>query len=604
MGLIVSGMFKESSKTKDIDLVRVNDNHLLLKDLDITKSTYSTTKGVLLSLAYNPTRNHKLRLTSFYTHKSDDSTSYYKGFLEDRDESGSGDSVAKIYKLQFVTTGLFFAQLSGEHYIKKAADMKIDWTGSYSFAMRDEPDTRYSQLIDMYGTGEFYVYRSDDIKRSFYDHDESVVYFSPSVTFPFKQWNGLGSKVKVGGSVDYRDRESIGRTFTWDNNNSLGSYSTTPEPLEYLFSPLSIVGGSSAADATHYYLEEISGVNNSYNADMIIGGLYAMIDIPLVAKLRLVAGMRYEYADMNVYSYDTSTARMENLKRNPLERHNYLPGFSLTYSPTNDMNLRVAFSKTLTRPDFRECTDGKYPTMLSDEIILGNPDLVQTEVYNTDLRYEWFPSASEIIAVSFFYKHMVDPIEMLEITGSAGSATYQYTNAEYAHNLGTELEVKKNFAFIWKGLQDLSFSVNFAYIYSRIHVENTEDATYSTRNRALQGQSPYVVNTGLHYDNQDAGFSGSVLFNISGRRIMRVGTVYAGVKRGDVYEESVPRLDVVLKQRVMEGAFLKLILGNLIDPEIKLTQKRPLYGTTYSKTFTLKKYRDGRSIGLSYVHTF
>lgn len=604
VGLILSGMFKESSKTTDIDLLRVNDNHLILKDLDITKSTYSTTKGALLSLAYNPSLNHKIRLTSFYTHKSDDSTSYYKGFLEDRDESGTGDSVAKIYKLQFVTTGLFFAQLSGEHYIKEAADMKIDWTGSYSLAMRDEPDTRYSQLIDMYGTGEFYVYRADDMKRSFYDHDESVIFFSPAMTFPFKQWSGLTSKVKIGGSVDYRERESTGRTFVWNNSNVLGSTATTSEPLEDLFNSSTIVGGNADADATHYYLKENSGVNNSYNADMIIGGLYAMIDIPLATKLRLVLGLRYEYADMNVYTYSTSTKKYENLKKNPLEKHNFLPGLSLTYSPTSDMNLRAAFSKTLTRPDFRECTDGKYPTMLSDEIIVGNPDLVQTDVYNTDLRYEWFPSASEIIALSFFYKYMVNPIEMLEITGSAGSATYKFQNAVYAHNLGAELEIRKDFSFIWKGLKDLSMSFNFAYIYSIISVDDYDLAEYSTKDRPLQGQSPYVVNTGLHYDNQDAGFSGSVLFNISGRRIMRVGTVYAGVKRGDVYEEPVPRLDLVLKQRVMEGAFVKLTFANLIDPEIKETQERPKAGSNSSKTYTLNKYHDGRSIGLSYSQTF
>lgn len=600
IGLIFSGMFKESYKNKDIKLLRINDNGFVQKKLDIEKSTYSTTKGLLLSLAYNPNKDHKLRMTGFYTHMSSDNTSVYNGYLTDRDISGTGDS-AKLYKLQFVTTGLFFGQLSGEHYFEKAADMKFDWTGSYSFATRDEPDTRSSQLVSAAGTDYYYVYRPDDIKRRFQTHEESVAYFSPSFTFPFKQWTGLTSKVKFGASVDYRDRENEGRVFAWESPNF--DDSTATEPLEDLLGK-SNIGNPGSSGVNEFYIKEVSGVNNSYSADMIITGTYALIDIPIVSELRALLGLRYEYADMNVYTFNTATQKNENLKTTPLTAHNFLPALSMTWNAANDMNLRFAFSKTLTRPDFRECTDGKWETYLSDEVIVGNPELTQTDIYNADLRYEWFIDAVDLIAVSFFYKYIIDPVEMLEITGSGGTATYQYMNSPYAHNLGGEIELRKSFDFITKAMKDLSVSLNVAYIYSKIKVENNDLADYSTTDRAMQGQSPWVVNAGLHYDNNDVGFSGSALFNIAGRRIIRVGTVYSGVKRGDVYEEPAPRLDVVLKQRVMKGAYIKLSFENLIDPEIEMTQKRPNVLTGRTKNVTIEKYHEGRSIGFSYTHTF
>ncbi|HOO71204.1 MAG TPA: TonB-dependent receptor [Spirochaetota bacterium] len=601
IGLIFSTMFKESSKTVEYDIRRVNRNFVDLKNLETIKSTYSTTKGLLLSLGYNPSRNHKLRLTSYYTHSSKDSTSIEEGFLSDRNQSADplNLDVSKNYKLQFVNTGLFYSQLSGEHHIEKAADMIIGWEGTYSFATYDEPDTRTTELLDSEGDGNFFLRRADYVKRLFNEHEETVVTFSPDLILPFKQWDGLQSKVKVGGSFTYRERDAGGRIFTWENGGVIGSYPVSGTPVEDLFTSDHIVGSSSDVSDVDYMITESSGVNNTYGALLYIYGAFAQLDLLLIRDLRLVTGVRYEYADLSLESYDPYKGGISKQDENPYARHNYMPALSLTWEFVNDMNLRWSFSKTVVRPDFRECTNTKYNTLVSGETINGNPDLKQADVYSADMRYEWFPSASEIIAVSFFYKYLLNPIEMLQTAGTGGTE-FRYQNAEYAHNLGIELEAKKDLSFITKALKDLSIGVNVAYIYSRIHVEDLPTADYTTENRALQGQSPYVVNASLEYSNDKAGFTGTVLFNINGRRIVRVGIQ----GNGDVYEETVPKLDLVLKQKIDKCGQFKLTFKNLIDEPIEETQEQKNSITGKRKTFVLKKYREGRSIGLGYSYTF
>jgi TonB-dependent receptor len=477
--------------------------------------------------------------------------------------------------------------------------MIFGWEGAYSFATYDEPDTRTSELLDDEGSGNFYLRRADYVKRAFNEHDETVVTFSPDFTFPFKQWAGLASKVKVGASFTYRERDSGGRVFRWDNNNILGSYPTTAAPLEGLFTPDHIVGSIASTSATDYMIRETTGVNNTYGALLFIYGAFAQLDLLLLKELRLVTGVRYEHADLTLRSYDPYRGGIREQDENPYDRHNYMPALSLTWEFFKDMNLRWSFSKTVVRPDFRECTNTKYNTLVSGETINGNPDLTQSDVYSADMRYEWFPSAAEIISLSFFYKYLMNPIEMLETAGTGG-VEYRYQNARYAPNLGIELEAKKDLSFITRHLKDLSIGFNVAYIYSRIHVEDMPTADYTTDERGLQGQSPFVVNASLEYDNEDVGFTGTVLFNISGRRIVRVGIQ----GNGDVYEEMVPRLDIVLKQNIRSYGQIKLTLKNLIDEPIEETQEQQNSITGKKKTFVVSRYREGRSIGLGYSYTF
>lgn len=603
LGMVVAGLFREKSTTREIETLRVNNEFNVMKDYDVLKSTYATTNGLLFTLGLTSLA-HRFRLSSFYSHQSEDATSISHGFNNDRQEPTvtGAYSTEKYYRMQFVETSMLFTQLSGEHLLEDFLDSTVSWVGAYSRATRDEPDSRTVQLIDPNTTGEYYIYRIDDVKRRFLNHVEHVVDFATNIAIPFKQWSGLTGKFKVGGAFNYRKRVSRNRIFRWENSG-INVSTIHNEPLEELFTPENIVGWGQE-DNTHYYLKEVSMQNDQYTGILTVIGGFGQVDVPVVSKVRVVGGVRYEYSDMDLLSFNPITLKEENLKREPLKVHNYIPGVSVVYSFMEDANLRTAYSKTLVRPDFLDVTEFKRELAVPGEVMIGNPELKQCDIHHFDVRVEWFPTPAEIVAFSVFYKYLIKPIEMLEIQGTAGTAHYQVANADYAHNMGVELEFKRSLGMIANALQGVSLLFNCAYIYSRIHVIDLPYANYTNDERPLQGQSPYVINAGISYDNEKWGFNSTLLYNIQGRRILRVGLVTNNVPNGDVYEEAVGRLDLVIRQKIFGRGSIKFSASNLLNPKIRETQERTHAITGEKRRFTLEEYRDGRNFSLSASYSF
>ncbi len=631
IGFIFSGVFSESCKNVKTTYYKPYGNLTPEKLYNIENSQYNTNKGALFSLGFS-SEEHKIRATVFYNHKSKNSTEVASGYNADRQNSTSGIDLAKNYELKFVTSGLLFTQMTGEHNFP-AINTTIEWSGSYSQAKQEEPDTRQIQLVDAADAGTpgiYELYRSNDIRRYWIDHSDWVGEGSAAITYKFKQWTGVYSKFKAGAGLHVRERESSKRTFQWQNNGSVG-WDNPRERIEWYFGWPFIVGTTSPTDAYHYYLQEITTSGDKYSGSLNVINAYGQMDIPIIKQLRLVGGYRYEYSTMNLKTFDTTYLTNRDLYAEPLNQNNHLGGVSLTANPVDDINIRLAFSRTLGRPDFRELSPTVYSLISREVYIKGNKYLKQTDIYNYDFRAEWFPSANEIVALSGFYKYLIKPIEMLETAGTTSTTFYTYRNAKDARNIGVELEVKKNLAFGGsnkekKILKQFLVSVNAAYIWSRIKLKYTNtikrgdidplklgslssdltDLTvYTNRNRALQGQSPWMVNCGFEYDNNDVGFNASVMYNISGRRILRVGTLKSGIFFGDVYEEPYSKLDLVLKQRILKYGDIKVTFSNLIDPIIKITQEITNPALLINKKkITSESYRLGRAIGISYSYKF
>jgi hypothetical protein len=62
-----------------------------------------------------------------------------------------------------------------------------------------------------------------------------------------------------------------------------------------------------------------------------------------------------------------------------------------------------------------------------------------------------------------------------------------------------ELDIRKNLGFI--GLKDFSWSFNGALIKSKVQFEKGS----KEENRPMQGQSPYLINTGIFYTRSYEG---------------------------------------------------------------------------------------------------
>ena len=125
----------------------------------------------------------------------------------------------------------------------------------------------------------------------------------------------------------------------------------------------------------------------------------------------------------------------------------------------------------------------------------------------------------------------------------------------------------------------------------------------TSRQRPLQGQSPFVLNAFVDYDNSDSGTFVRLMFNTFGRRIYAVGA--QGLP--DMYEESVPGLDLAFSQRIFAikngrygslGRELRFELGanNLLNPKIRRTQ-----GEVRANTYEARKGISA-SMGLSWSY--
>ena len=97
-------------------------------------------------------------------------------------------------------------------------------------------------------------------------------------------------------------------------------------------------------------------------------------------------------------------------------------------------------------------------------------------------------------------------------------------------------------------LDNLTIFANGALIRSTIDLSNT--ASYDST-RALQGQSPYIINAGVTWTLPDWGLATTLVYNVIGDRVAQVGTVgYA-----DVYERHRNLLDA---ERTAFGGLLGL----------------------------------------------
>ncbi|MCB0293905.1 MAG: TonB-dependent receptor, partial [Calditrichaeota bacterium] len=110
--------------------------------------------------------------------------------------------------------------------------------------------------------------------------------------------------------------------------------------------------------------------------------------------------------------------------------------------------------------------------------------------------------------------------------------------------------------------------------------------------RELQGQSPYIVNLELAYDNYKTGTSAGIFYNVFGERLSEVSL--GGTP--NVFEQPRPELNLTLSQRVLPGLNAKFAAKNLLDSSVRKTHE--FKGTEY----VFRSYQTGRvySLGLSY----
>lgn len=346
---------------------------------------------------------------------------------------------------------------------------------------------------------------------------------------------------------------------------------SNPEPLSKAFDP----SGEGEIYASKF--------GDDFHKKPALHAGYLMMDSKIAKKLRLVYGVRAEY-----YNLNGANAILESFAANQKQNNgdltdysdlynrepdwNFFPSANLTYSLTPKMNLRLAYAKSIIRPDLREIAFFReYDFELGGSYWSQSP-IISTRIHHFDFRYEWYPAAGEVLSLSLFYKKLLYPMEIFAMQNKL----FELRNDKDAINKGIEVEARKSLAFTGVPvLKNLTLYGNFTRLFATVRpmtVNYTaQDAgnpnkLYVTENvgaeekRPQSGASNFMYNAGLYYDQKP--FSLSLSYNQIGNRFYRVGTAEVG----SLYEQPMQSLDAQLAVRLLKDkASIKLNVGNLLN---------------------------------------
>ncbi|HMB01104.1 MAG TPA: TonB-dependent receptor, partial [Spirochaetota bacterium] len=588
IGYLVSAMYKGSVDEKAKASINRTYDGDLQKEYSNVNSARKVKIGLLGSLGVIPLPAHKFRFTSFYSHNHKDNTIVEIG------QTGLETRVYKKYILNFENNDLFFTQLTGTHFLKKLNNIIVKWNGSFGRAKHSEPDKRSTELRTEMGDDDpesdgYFLQYFHRIFREFLEHKENSLGFNTEIQIPYKQWQGLNSRLYSGADLSIKKRDTKERIFQYEDGD-IYCDKDHGEPIEDYLNDENMVGFASTPDEID--LHEVTD-SSSYIGKLKILAFYLKTDLPLMRRLQFSGGIRYENSLMEMYDNNIWENDIVLIRDDALTRHNFLPSANFIFSPHHNINLRLSYSKSIARPDFREAVAISYNLNEGGKQVFGNDDLKQVDIHSADIRFELYPSELEIFSVSAFYKYIQKPIELLELfTSNPDEMKYKYRNGEFAHNLGMEIEIKKNFGFLNRFFKDFYISGNFAYIYSQIKVKDRPASVYAQKKRPMQGQSPYVVNATIGYQNKNIGITSTLLLNMVGKRIAAVTIIPGGYEKevGDVYEKPAPELDFVFKKTFSQKGSLKFSFKNILDKEYKIIRDEKIFG----------RQKKGRSINLSY----
>jgi TonB-dependent receptor len=359
--------------------------------------------------------------------------------------------------------------------------------------------------------------------------------------------------IKVGGAyrtverdADTRAYDIVNRTLT-DAQRQIGP--------EAVFSSANVSTGS--------FLLNANANAGRYTASDRIAAGYLQAQWPLTPRLQLIGGARVEEWHLDV---DTRTVQGTIVSATP-RATDVLPSLALNYRLTEDQNVRLSATQTLSRPEYRELSPVPYFEQVGLLTTFGNPELQRALIQNYDLRWEWFPAAGEVLSVGVFAKRFTDPIEKVIIL-SAGSAALSFVNADKANNYGAELEIRKGLGMLTPFLAPFTLFANTPLMKSDITPGNEGISALTNANRPMVGQSEYVVNAGLGWTNASGSWNATVLYNVAGKRIAEAGA--GGLP--DTYEQARHLLDVSLQLPVVRDMAFRFDGQNLLNSPYRLTQ--------------------------------
>ncbi|HWP86024.1 MAG TPA: TonB-dependent receptor, partial [Terriglobia bacterium] len=354
-----------------------------------------------------------------------------------------------------------------------------------------------------------------------------------------------------------------------------------------LFLPSNQLLGPGNIRPNGFQIVEFTRGTDTYDATMDVYAGYGMVDLAIGARVRLTGGVRVESSEQVVTTIDNLVPNSVPVVAT-LENTDPAPVVNFIYALTGSQNLRVSYSRTVSRPDFRELSPFDFTDVLGGFATQGNADLKRATINNYDLRWEWFSTGNQLVAASFFAKTFHDPIESAIL--QAADLRQTFVNAKGARNLGFELEFRRALGSFTPALNEFSVSSNFTFVDSTVDIHPEDVGALTSASRPLLGQSRYLANVVTEWNRPRWRSTARFFVNYVSRRLSDVGAF--GVP--DLYQEGRTTLDFAYQLSLSENGNwnMKFEAENLSDSPSRWTQGE----------FVHREYRSGRSfqMGMSY----
>ncbi len=492
---------------------------------DYNSSTNVARLGGTLNTSYQLTQNNKFFFKNFLTNQASNEARVFEGFYLDR-----GTDIRNT-RLRYIEERIYTGQLSGNHLIKWLGDTVFTWRYTYSRATLDEPDLRESLYEFSATAGKFVFFnQTQSLFHLFNEMRENV----REPAFDLAKYWFLGStsfNVKGGYSFINRDRTFDSRRFRFlPRGTILNSVDTSILPEQLLTA-------ANIKPTNGFEVREETRTTDHYDALHNITAGYLMGDYTM-NRFRFIGGARVEKSEQRVNTFEPFNPAAVPVFAN-LKDTDVLPSAGVVYSMKNgSMNLRLGFSKTVARPQFRELSPFEFTDVTGGRSAIGNPNIQRTLITNYDVRYEWFLAPTELLAIGFFHKTLDNPIEV--VVEPTTSLRTSFRNADKARNTGIEIELRKGLGNVWSRLNNFSFSTNYTYVKSRVEIGEQTGIVLTSLDRPLVGQAQNIFNMVLDYQVPQWNFETRALFNYSGQRISEVGAL--GLP--DTIQTGYPNLDL------------------------------------------------------------
>lgn len=303
----------------------------------------------------------------------------------------------------------------------------------------------------------------------------------------------------------------------------------------------------------------------TYNASEKIAAGYGMFKY-ISAKFEIIGGARVEHTNQG---YNLLFPAGESAPKGQQVYTDVLPSLTAKYFLTGKAQLHASYFKALNRPGFYEIVPGK---VVNEEFVeRGNPNLNRALADNFDLRYEFFPGASEQLLLGTFYKRIKNPIEYtFQADATRGQDTFYIPgNFGTAHNYGLEVDYIKYFSKI--GLK-----ANYTYTNSNITTSKLKrvinpltgdpEPAYVDQKRPLYGQSAHIANLSLLFKDTKKGWDVQLAGAYTGPRINTVSQYL----NNDLWQEGFIQMDASAEKRFKSGISVFAKANNILNTPTKL----------------------------------